>query len=395
MILLAVNAGSSSLKFSVYKMPEEEVIATGIFEKIGLELSSYDIKYNNQKYNYELHLENHQSAVEILLKKLVELKIIDDISQIGAIGHRIVQGGSLFLEPCIINDEVVDGIKSLYPLAPVHNKGAVVGIESFMSVLENVKNVAVFDTTFHQTMPNVNYLYPVPRSWYEEHGVRKYGFHGTSHRFLSESMMELKKKKDINLITCHLGNGCSISAIKDGICIDTSMGFTPLAGVMMGTRTGDIDPSIISYMASRLDVSATEINELLNKESGLKAVSNVSSDFRDIEVQYAKGDENAILAVDMYVRKVINYIAGYYCQLGKVDAICFTAGVGENGNDIREKIIDGLAALNIYIDKYLNENSNRKFAKISSDKSLTEVYVLPTNEELLIARDTYHLVEGK
>lgn len=394
MITLAVNAGSSSLKFSVYQMPQEQLIATGLFEKIGLEMSGYEIKYNEEKYSQELCLKNHQEAVKILLEKLVELNIIEDISQIASVGHRIVQGGSLFLEPCIIDDKVIDGIKSLYPLAPVHNKGAVVGIESFMEVLEGVKNVAVFDTTFHQTMPKVNYLYPVPMDWYEEHGVRKYGFHGTSHRYLTESMMELLGKKDVNLITCHLGNGCSMAAVKNGVCIDTSMGFTPLAGVMMGTRSGDIDPSIISYVSERMNISSKEVNDLLNKESGLKAISTVSSDLRDIKQEAVKGHEASLLAIDMYVRKIINYIASYYCQLESVDAICFTAGVGENANDIREKIIDGLKALNIYLDTDLNNSSNRKFAKISSEKSLTDVYVVPTNEELLIARDTFNLVEG-
>ena len=394
MILLVVNAGSSSLKFSLYNMLEEQLLIKGLFERINLEASSYTITYNSIKYSEKIDLPNHLTAVDILVKKLIELKIIKSIDEIKIVGHRIVHGGNTFLKPTLVDDKVIKELEGLAPLAPVHNKGGVMGIIGVTSVIKNSINVCVFDTTFHQSIKEEQYLYPVPKDWYTKHNVRKYGFHGISHRYLSE-YVDTNIGSNKNIITCHLGNGASISAIKNGVCIDTSMGFTPLAGVMMGTRCGDIDPSIISYISNKLNISVDKVNNILNYESGIKGISGIGSDFRDILKGYANNDSNCILTMNMFVERIVNYISMYYVKLGSVDGIIFTGGIGENVDLLRQLVIDKLTCLNIKLDTKKNKETIRKFGKISSENSSVEVYVIPTNEEIIIAQDAYNLVKEK
>ena len=330
MKIISINAGSSSLKFSLFNMDDESVIASGLFERIGIEGSNYTIKFNGEKITQEVELATHVDAVNILLDKLTDLNIISSLDEIHGVGHRIVQGKDIFTESVLINDEVMEKLDAIKGFAPLHNPANMLGIEAFRKVLPNVPMVAVFDTAFHQTMDKSTYLYPVPYSWYEDYGVRKYGAHGTSHRYIAETVKELLGKDEFRLISCHIGNGGSITAIKDGKCVDTSMGFTPLAGIMMGTRSGDIDPSIIPYVMEQEGKNASEVIDDLNKRSGLFGMSEYSSDMRDILEKCDQQDEKAIVARDKYVRRVVDYIAQYYVLLGGADVIVFTAGVGEN-----------------------------------------------------------------
>lgn len=393
MIILSINAGSSSLKFSIYKMPEEEKIASGLFERIGLNDSKYSIKYLNNKYEKEVLLENHVDAVLKLVEELINLKIITDIKDIEGIGNRVVQGGDKFFQSVIVDDKVIEGIKELYPLGPLHNPGAISGILAFKNILPNVKSVAVFDTSFHQTIEKENYLYPVPKKWYEDLSVRKYGFHGTSHRYLTDAICKELNNDNLKIITCHLGNGASISAIKDKKCIDTTMGFTPLAGIMMGSRSGNIDPSIVPYVMEKLNLNSQEMSNILNKQSGICAITDGIVDFRDLEVSYKKNESKAITALKMFTRRIVDFIASYYCLLNKADVIIFSAGIGENSSFAREQIISNLSMLDIYLDHEKNNNIEKgKINLISSDKSKVLVYVIPTDEELMIAKDTYNLI---
>ena len=326
-----------------------------------------------------------------MLDKLTDLNIISSLDEIHGVGHRIVQGKDIFTESVLINDEVMEKLDAIKGFAPLHNPANMLGIEAFRKVLPNVPMVAVFDTAFHQTMDKSTYLYPVPYSWYEDYGVRKYGAHGTSHRYIAETVRELLGKDEFRLISCHIGNGGSITAIKDGKCVDTSMGFTPLAGIMMGTRSGDIDPSIIPYVMEQEGKNASEVIDDLNKRSGLFGMSEYSSDMRDILEKCDQQDEKAIVARDKYVRRVVDYIAQYYVLLGGADAIVFTAGVGENSIPVRRQICEELACLGVKID--LDKNNVRgEVVKISTDDSSIDVYVIPTDEELMIARDTLHLI---
>lgn len=391
MKIISINAGSSSLKFSLFNMDDESVIASGLFERIGIEGSNYTIKFNGEKITQEVELTSHVDAVNILLDKLTDLNIISSLDEIHGVGHRIVQGKDIFTESVLINDEVMEKLDAIKGFAPLHNPANMLGIEAFRKVLPNVPMVAVFDTAFHQTMDKSTYLYPVPYSWYEDYGVRKYGAHGTSHRYIAETVKELLGKDDFRLISCHIGNGGSITAIKDGKCVDTSMGFTPLAGIMMGTRSGDIDPSIIPYVMEQEGKNASEVIDDLNKRSGLFGMSEYSSDMRDILEKCDQQDEKAIVARDKYVRRVVDYIAQYYVLLGGADAIVFTAGVGENSIPVRRQICEELACLGVKID--LDKNNVRgEVVKISTDDSSIDVYVIPTDEELMIARDTLHLI---
>ncbi len=391
MKIISINAGSSSLKFSLFNMDDESVIASGLFERIGIEGSNYTIKFNGEKITQEVELATHVDAVNILLDKLTDLNIISSLDEIHGVGHRIVQGKDIFTESVLINDEVMEKLDAIKGFAPLHNPANMLGIEAFRKVLPNVPMVAVFDTAFHQTMDKSTYLYPVPYSWYEDYGVRKYGAHGTSHRYIAETVKELLGKDDFRLISCHIGNGGSITAIKDGKCVDTSMGFTPLAGIMMGTRSGDIDPSIIPYVMEQEGKNASEVIDDLNKRSGLFGMSEYSSDMRDILEKCDQQDEKAIVARDKYVRRVVDYIAQYYVLLGGADAIVFTAGVGENSIPVRRQICEELACLGVKID--LDKNNVRgEVVKISTDDSSIDVYVIPTDEELMIARDTLHLI---
>ena len=391
MKIISINAGSSSLKFSLFNMDDESVIASGLFERIGIEGSNYTIKFNGEKITQEVELATHVDAVNILLDKLTDLNIISSLDEIHGVGHRIVQGKDIFTESVLINDEVMEKLDAIKGFAPLHNPANMLGIEAFRKVLPNVPMVAVFDTAFHQTMDKSTYLYPVPYSWYEDYGVRKYGAHGTSHRYIAETVKELLGKDDFRLISCHIGNGGSITAIKDGKCVDTSMGFTPLAGIMMGTRSGDIDPSIIPYVMEQEGKNASEVIDDLNKRSGLFGMSEYSSDMRDILEKCDQQDEKAIVARDKYVRRVVDYIAQYYVLLGGADVIVFTSGVGENSIPVRRQICEELACLGVKIDLYKN-NVRGEVVKISTDDSSIDVYVIPTDEELMIARDTLHLI---
>ena len=392
MKIISINAGSSSLKFSLFDMNDESVIASGLFERIGIDGSSYTIKFNGEKITQEVELPTHVDAVNILLDKLTDLNIISSLDEIHGVGHRIVQGKDVFKESVLINDDVMEKLEAIKGFAPLHNPANMLGIEAFRKVLPNVAMVAVFDTAFHQTMDKTTYLYPVPYSWYEDYGVRKYGAHGTSHRYIAECVKKILGKDEFRLISCHIGNGGSITAIKDGKCIDTSMGFTPLAGIMMGTRSGDIDPSIIPYVMEQEGKNASEIIDDLNKRSGLFGMSEYSSDMRDILARCDEQDEKAIVARDKYVRRVVDYIAQYYVLLGGADIIVFTAGVGENSIPVRRQICEELACLGIKIDVDLN-NKRGEMVKISTDDSDVLVYVIPTDEELMIARDTLHLID--
>ena len=392
MKIISINAGSSSLKFQLFNMDNEEVIVSGLFERIGIDSSCYTLKYNGEKITEEIDLPDHTTAVNILLDKLVSLNIIKSLDEIDGVGHRVVQGGDKYDKSVIITDDVINDIENLKELAPLHNPAGLLGIRAFKEALPEVKMVAVFDTSFHQTMPRESYLYPVPYAWYRDYKVRKYGFHGTSHRFIVEQVKKLTGKDNLKVISCHIGSGASIAAVDSGKCIDTTMGFTPLAGIMMGTRSGDVDPSIIPYIMEKEGKNASEVIDDLNKKSGLIGMSEVSSDYRDIQKGMSEGDEGCILANDKMIKTIVGYIANYYVLLGGADVITFTAGLGENSIALRATIMEKLSCLGIKVDSEAN-NCNGEIRKISADDSSALVYVIPTNEELMIAKDTLNLVQ--
>ena len=391
MKILSVNAGSSSLKFQMYEMPEEKVLISGVFERIGINNSLYTIKINGEKQTKNIDLPTHKEAVKILVEELLNNKIINSLEEIKGIGHRIVQGADRFDKSVLVDDEVVDIISELSALAPLHNPAAVIGINAFREIVPNAKAVAVFDTSFHQTMEKETYLYALPYSWYTDYQVRKYGAHGTSHNYVANRLSEILNKKDCKVIVCHLGNGGSITAVKDGKCVDTSMGFTPNAGIIMGTRCGDIDASIIPYMIKKTNMTYQDIDNAINKQSGLLGISGVSSDSRDIENGIKEGNERCVLAQHMFIRRVVDYIAKYYVLLNGVDAIAFTAGIGENSIDIRKAVIEKLAILGIKLDEEKNNVRGKEQLITASDSSIP-VYIIPTDEEVMIARDTYKLI---
>ncbi len=391
MKILSVNAGSSSLKFTMFEMPEEKVIISGTFEKIGLEDSFYSIKYNGSKDKKEAKIKDHTAAVKILLDELINYKVINSYDEIDGVGHRLVHGGDKYTESVLINDDVIATVNKLIPLAPLHNPANLIGVESFKKVLKNTPMVAVFDTAFHQTMAKEQYLYAVPYDWYTNHGVRKYGFHGTSHRYISAQMHEMLGK-DAKIISCHIGNGASLCAIKDGKCVDTSMGFTPLAGVVMGSRSGDIDTGLIPYVMSETKETFDEIMNDLNKKSGMLALSGISSDLRDIEEGYLSNDPRCKMAMDIYSDRIADYISIYNTELQGAEYIVFTAGVGENSDLVRKMVIDKFAYLSVKLDE--EKNSTRGITGIiSTEDSSIKVVVMPTDEELMIARDTYQLIQ--
>ena len=387
MKILSINAGSSSLKFTLFEMKDESVIASGIYERIGLEGTNYTIKYNGQKINEEVEVTNHEEAVRNLIEKLMDLEIIKSLDEIKGVGHRVAHGLDKYSESVIITDKVIEDIESTKEFAPLHVPGILKGIHAFREVLPDALMVGVFDTAFHQTMDEETYLYPVPYKWYKEYGVRKYGFHGTSHRYITDYVKKLLNKDNFKLISCHIGSGGSICAIKDGKSVDTTMGFTPLAGIMMGTRSGDIDPSIIPYVMEKEGKNASEVVEDLNKVSGVLGLSELCSDMRDLVNACDEGNQQAIITKNKYVRRVVDYIAQYYVLLGGADIIVFTAGVGENNIAIRREICEKLSPLGIKIDLDAN-NVRGEEVKLSTDDSSTLVYVIPTDEELMIARDT-------
>ncbi|MCI8445692.1 MAG: acetate kinase [Bacilli bacterium] len=392
MKILSVNCGSSSLKFQAYEMPEEKVLIQGLFERIGIDGSCYTITINGEKTTKEVDLPDHQVAVDYLTKELLENKVVSSLDEIEGVGHRVVAGGDQFDRTTVINDEVLQEIDALSKLAPLHNPAAVIGIKAFQKAIPNAIATAVFDTAFHQTMPKENYLYPVPMNWYTEYAVRRYGAHGTSHQYISERVNEILGRKDTKVITCHVGNGGSISAVLNGKCINTSMGFTPNAGIMMGSRSGDIDVTLATYMMEQTGMSPKEIDHALNKESGLLAVSGISSDARDIEAGINEGNENCKLAQKMYVNRIRDYIAKYYVELGGCDAIVFTAGLGENSILTRKQIMNALAPLGVVLDEKANEIRGVE-ALVSAKDSSIPCYVIPTDEEVMIARDTYALAK--
>ena len=390
MKILAVNAGSSSLKFTAYEMPEETNLISGVFERIGMEDSFYTIKFNGEKIKKEIDLPNHEVAFKTLMDELIDNGVVKNYDEIKGIGHRIVQGGSYFDKTVVVDEEVVSKIDELAALAPLHNPAAIVGIRAAQAVVPNATQTVVFDTAFHQTMPEENYMYALPYEWCEEYQIRKYGAHGTSHKYVAARMNEILGRYNTRLITCHIGNGASISAVEEGRCIDTSMGLTPNAGLIMGTRCGDIDATIVPYMMDKLKINSKKMDEILNKKSGLLGISGESSDSRDIEDGINRGNERCILAQKMYVRRIIDYIAKYYVELGGCDAIVFTAGVGENSIHTRHEVLDGLKVLGIEIDDEAN-NVRGEERLITTENSLIPCYIIPTNEELMIARDTYDL----
>jgi len=392
--IISVNAGSSSLKFQLFQMPEEKVLTSGIAERIGLDMGVFTIKANGEKFSQQLPIKNHKVAVDLLLKALIDHKVVDSLEEIAAAGHRIVQGGSYFDQSVKVDEDVVSKVDELCELAPLHNPAHLICYNAFKEALPKIGHVFVFDTAFHQTMTPESYLFPVPYSWYTDYKIRRYGAHGTSHQFVANRTAELmgKKPSDLNIITCHLGNGASITAVKGGKCINTSMGLTPLGGIMMGTRCGDIDPTVVFYMMKKLGCTPDEMDTILNKKSGMLGISGISSDARDIEAAVEKNDERAIITHELYVNRVINVIGGYAMQLGHVDAISFTAGLGENDTNLRALILKAMEEnLNLDIDYDFNINC-RKEAKISTDKSKVAVFVVPTNEELVIARDTQRIL---
>ena len=397
MKLLSVNAGSSTLKFRLYDMPEEKVLMKGTFDRIGLEGSNYSIRIGEEKIGKDVEIKNHEEAVKILLDELIEQKMIKNLNEIEAVGHRIVHGGNKYSRSVVIDDRVIQEIESISELAPLHNPANLMGVKVFMKAIPNALEVACFDTAFHQTMKEKTYLYPVPYEWYVKYHVRKYGFHGLSHRFITEQMKKILNKENPNLIICHIGNGASISAIEEGKCIDTSMGFTPNAGIMMGTRSGDIDYTMLNYIMKKTGFNLEKIDSILNKESGLEGIAGMS-DLRDLDRAFYANEEKVILAFDMYTDKIVDYIAKYYVKLnGNIDAICFTAGGGENDSIIRGETLKKLTSLGIILDEKKNDETIvRKGIEgiITKDSSKIPAYVIATDEELMIARDTYALREN-
>ncbi len=388
---MAVNAGSSSLKFKLYEMPEEKVICSGNAERIGHEDAIFGIKYNGENDKKVLPILDHARAVELLVEALIEKGIIKSMDEIIALGHRIVQGGKYFSHSELFNKDTEDKIESLIPLAPLHNKAHLVGFRAFKKILPNVTSVAVFDTAFHQSMEEQDYVFPIPYEYTVKYDCRRYGAHGTSHQYLAEKGAKyLPGIKHPRIISCHIGSGASITAIKDGKCVATSMGLTPLGGIMMGTRTGDLDPSVMNYLCKCTGKSVEEMYQIFNKQSGLLGVSEVSNDSRDIAAACEAKNPKALLADKLFIRRVCDYIGQYFVRLGGADLIIFSAGIGENSPEFRQKVIDEIApALGVEIDRELNKGLRGKEALLSTPNSKIKVALIPTDEEVMLARDAY------
>lgn len=392
---LVINCGSSSLKYQLIDMNNEEVLCQGLVERIGIEGSILTHKINGEKYEFKDYLKDHKDAINLVLKTILseECGAIKDVSEISAVGHRIVNGGEKYSHSVLIDAEVIKDLEDYTKLAPIHNPPSVIGIKACLELMPEKPMVVVFDTSFHQTMPKEAYMYSIEYKLYEENKIRKYGFHGTSHKYVSEKLIEVlgKETNDMKIISCHLGNGASITAIKNGESIDTSMGFTPLAGIAMGSRSGNIDPSIMSYMIEECGYTVEEAIDSLNKKSGILGVSGVSSDFRDVENAAKEGHERAQLAMDIFYYRIKGQIAAYIAHMGGVDAIIFTAGIGENSISARKACVAGLEFLGIEVSDEKN-NIRGEIAEISTDSSKVKVYVIPTNEELMIAKETLKVV---
>ena len=412
MKVLVINAGSSSLKYQLIDMDNETVIAKGLCERIGMDGSKLTHKVNGESYVTEVPMPNHTEAFNAVKEALTsgDGKVVDDLGEISALGHRVVQGGALFKDSCLITDEVIQGIRDLSPLAPLHNPAHIQGIEAAIDVFgKDVPQVAVFDTSFHSTMPAKAYTFGIPYEYYEKYSIRRYGFHGTSHRYVTGRCLELLGKAEnpegTRIINCHLGNGSSISAVKDGKVIDTSMGLTPLDGFIMGTRSGsldpsvvtfimELDPSVVTFIMEKEGLSASEMDTILNKKSGMLGLSGVSSDDRDVTAAAKEGNERAILTHQILEYQIAKFIGSYYVALGGMDALVFTAGIGENQTVHRSKICRYLECLGVELDEEINASIHGKEAEISTPESRVRVYVIPTDEEMVIARDTKSIVEG-
>ena len=392
MKVLVLNSGSSSLKYQVIDMETEKTLVKGNFERIGQQKSFVTHKVNGVKHIFEREARNHEEAIAFVLNRLTNehYGVLKSLDELAGIGHRVVHGGEKFAEPVLITDEVIEEIRKASDLAPLHNPAAVLGMEACKKVVPNMKMVAVFDTAFHQTIPKERYVYPIPYKYYEKYGIRKYGFHGTSHKYVAERVASLLNKdiKDLKIVNCHLGQGASVCAIEDGKSVETSMGLTPLGGVVMGTRSGDLDPSVVTYLMNKLNISPEEMENILNKESGVYGISRVSMDFRDIEQEANAGGHHAKLALEIFHNTVSSYITKCIVAMGRIDVLTFTAGVGEKGQDSREAICENLKIFGVELDKEKNQEIKGLESKVSSEKSKVVVYVVPTNEELMIAKET-------
>ncbi|SHJ66141.1 acetate/propionate family kinase [Tepidibacter formicigenes] len=397
MNILVINCGSSSLKYQLINMENESVLAKGLAERIGIEGSVVKHQTTGKdKVTIEESMKDHKDALKIVLDSIAhpEYGAVKDMNEISAVGHRVVHGGEKFTTSVVITDEVKKGIEDCVELAPLHNPANLIGINACQEILPNVPMVAVFDTAFHQTMPKSSFLYGLPYELYEKYGVRRYGFHGTSHKYVSQRAAQMlgKNIEDLKIVTCHLGNGASIAAVENGKCVDTSMGFTPLEGLIMGTRCGDMDPAIVPFIMEKEGLDAVGLNNLMNKKSGVLGMTGISSDFRDIEDAANNGDEKAITALDAYCKRVKKYIGSYMAEMGGLDVVLFTAGIGENSTLIREQVCKGLEGIGIKIDIEKN-NVRGEERVISTENSKVKVLIVPTNEELMIARETTELVK--
>lgn len=391
MKIMSVNSGSSSIKFQLFDMPEERVVSSGQIEKIGFTDAIATIKFNGDKQQRILPIKDHVAGVKEIIDSLIKFGVLDDMSEIKGVGHRIVQGGEYFKASTLVTPEVLEKIIEYADMAPLHNIPHAVTIKGFQAILPNVPHVAVFDTTFHQTMAEDAYMYATPYEWYTDYGVRRYGFHGTSHKYISQEVNKLLGRTDTKVIVCHIGNGASISAVKNGVCVDTSMGFTPLEGIPMGTRTGSIDPAILNFMEHKLNVDSDEMNVILNKKGGYLGISGLTSDARDLEAAIEKGHKRAKLAFDLQAKRIADYIGSYYVYMGGLDAIAFTAGIGENSPGLRKLVLDRLEVLGVKMDETLNNTRGAEL--ITTEDSKVKVFVLKTDEEVMIARDTLAFVK--
>lgn len=396
MKILVINCGSSSVKYQLMNMEDESVMAKGNYERIGMEGSFLTHKVNGEKYKYEKEAKTHEEAIRFIMQQLTDAEhgVIASLDEINAIGHRIVHGGEKFTQSVIVTDDVIKGIEDAIKFAPLHNPGHLQGIRACQKELPGKPNVTVFDTAFHQTMPKEHYLYPIPYKYYEKYGVRKYGAHGTSHKYVSSRIAELlgKKPEELKIINCHIGQGASLCAIQDGKCIDTSMGLTPLGGIAMGSRSGDLDPSVVTYIMEQENITPAEMNRILNKESGLLGISGISADNRDILEEAQKGNERAKLAIKEYCYIIAQYIGKYAVSMNGVDVITFAGGVGERGPDERAEICSYLSFMGVELDREANKVKAVE-KEISTPNSKIKVWIVPTEEELMIARETLQLVK--
>lgn len=396
MKILVINCGSSSLKYQLFDMTNETVLGKGIVERIGIEGSFLNQNVNGEKYLVEAEMKDHKDAMKHVFEALLhpEKGLISSLDEINAIGHRVLHGGEELTDSIIIDEHVKEVVREYVKFGPLHNPANLMGIEACEALVPGKPNVAVFDTSFHQTMPASSYMYGIPYEYYEKYRIRKFGFHGTSHKYITRRTAEILNKplNEVNIITVHLGNGSSLAAVKDGKCLDTSMGLTPLEGLVMGTRCGDLDPTVLTFLIEEEGIKPSDLNQMLNKKSGFLGISGLSSDARDLEAAAEAGNERAQLALDMFVNRCQRYLGGYMLELKKVDAICFAGGIGENSPEMRERLLGGLEFFGIQLDEEANKVRGKE-TKISTEDSKVQVWVVPTNEELMIARDTLDLVK--